>query len=85
MARKASRSAAPETANPTGIARCNVRADEFQRRASEPPPGLVREMWSMIMQNKKWWLVPILLMLLVLGTIVFLGGTAAAPFIYTLF
>jgi hypothetical protein len=39
----------------------------------------------MIMQNKKWWLVPILVMVLALGLIVFLGGTAAAPFIYTFF
>jgi hypothetical protein len=53
--------------------------------ANRPHAGLLHELASMIAHNKKWWLVPILVMLLVLGLIVFLGGTAAAPFIYTLF
>ena len=35
--------------------------------------------------NKKWWLLPILCMLLLVGCLLILGGTAAAPFIYTLF
>ncbi len=58
---------------------------DFQRQAEAPEPGLVRELFSMVMQNKKWWLIPILVMVVALGVIVFLGGTAAAPFIYTLF
>ena len=36
-------------------------------------------------QNKKWWLAPIVVSVLLLGALVLLGGTAAAPFIYTLF
>ncbi len=39
----------------------------------------------MLKQNKKYWLIPILLVLLALGALVLLSGTAAAPFIYTLF
>jgi hypothetical protein len=35
--------------------------------------------------NKKWWLTPIVLMLLILGVLILVGGTGAAPFIYTLF
>jgi hypothetical protein len=35
--------------------------------------------------NKKWWLAPIVLAVLVIGALVVLGGSAAAPFIYTLF
>ena len=35
--------------------------------------------------NKKWWLAPIIISILLLGLLVVLGGTAAAPFIYTLF
>lgn len=34
---------------------------------------------------KKWWLLPPLVMLLILGAIFMLSGTVAAPFIYTLF
>jgi len=37
------------------------------------------------MENKKWWLVPILLVFVLLGVLIVLGGTSAAPFIYTLF
>jgi len=36
-------------------------------------------------QNKKWWLLPIVVVMLGFGLLVFLSGTAAAPFIYTLF
>ncbi len=59
--------------------------EEVHNLATQRQAGLVGELTSMIMQNKKWWLVPILVMVLALGLIVFLGGTAAAPFIYTLF
>ena len=36
-------------------------------------------------ENKKWWLLPIFLVLLAFGLLIILGGTGAAPFIYTLF
>ena len=49
------------------------------------PRGLPRELWDFVRVNKKWWLIPILLVLLVLGAVILIGGTAAAPFIYTLF
>ncbi len=48
-------------------------------------PGLLREFWDFLRYNKKWWLTPIILTLLVLGVFVFLTSTAFAPFIYTLF
>ncbi len=56
-----------------------------QRQAEQPQPGLVRELAAMILHNKKWWLIPILATILALGLVVYLGGTAAAPFIYSLF
>lgn len=61
------------------------RRDDFQKLARQRRTSLVGEFWIMLMQNKKWWLVPLLVVLLVIGTIIVLGGTAAAPFIYTLF
>jgi len=36
-------------------------------------------------QNKKWWLLPVLIMLLIFGVLLVLSGTGLAPFIYTLF
>lgn len=47
--------------------------------------GLLRDLWGYLRDNKKWWLLPIILMLLVFGLMVFLSGTVLAPFIYTLF
>jgi hypothetical protein len=35
--------------------------------------------------SKKWWLIPIVVILVGFGLLVFLSSTAAAPFIYTLF
>ena len=58
---------------------------EFEKLSSERPPGLLREFWEFLGHHKKWWLAPVLLMLLALGVLVILGGSGAAPFIYTLF
>ena len=57
----------------------------FESRAAEPPRGAVSELLAFAFDNKKWWLTPIIVVLLGLGLLVILGGTAAAPFIYTLF
>jgi hypothetical protein len=53
--------------------------------ANQRQPGILRELADFLLHNKKWWLAPIILVLLVLGLLVVLGGTGAAPFIYTLF
>ncbi len=47
--------------------------------------SLIAEFWEFVRENKKWWLIPILTVFLLLGALVFLSGTAAAPFIYSLF
>jgi len=63
-----------------------VKQSEFERAASKPVQGgLVGELWGFMKQNKKWWLVPLLMTLLILGLLVLLSGTGLAPFIYTLF
>lgn len=58
---------------------------EFRRHAEQRQPSIVEELLYMLRTNKMWWLTPILVVLLILGAIIVLGGTAAAPFIYTLF
>jgi hypothetical protein len=46
----------------------------------------IGELWSFMRIRKKWWLLPIFLMLAVFGAlIVFTKGTAVTPLIYTLF
>ncbi|HUL71524.1 MAG TPA: DUF5989 family protein [Vicinamibacterales bacterium] len=47
--------------------------------------GMAAEFWYFLKNNKKWWLLPIVVIVLVFGVLVLLSGTAAAPFIYTLF
>ena len=48
--------------------------------------ALLFEFWAFLRVRKKWWLAPIVLLLLLLGfLIVFTQGSALAPFIYTLF
>jgi uncharacterized protein DUF5989 len=48
--------------------------------------SILAELWAFMRVRKKYWLTPILLMLLVFGGLVILAqGTAVAPFIYTLF
>ncbi|MEE2678289.1 MAG: DUF5989 family protein [Myxococcota bacterium] len=59
--------------------------DDFAAKASEERTGLAGEFVAFLKDNKKWWLAPIILSILGLGALVMLGGTAAAPFIYTLF
>ena len=54
-------------------------AEEKQRQ------GFVAEFLYFLKTSKKWWLLPIVVIVALFGILVFLSGTAAAPFIYTLF
>ncbi len=48
--------------------------------------SIISELWEFMRVRKKWWLGPILVMLVLLGLLlVFTQGSALAPFIYTLF
>ena len=58
---------------------------KFAQHATERRPGLIAELWEFLATNKKWWLTPIVLVLLLVGGLILMSGTAAAPFIYTLF
>ena len=59
-------------------------ADDFARQAEETPMGLLAEFWDFLKHEKKWWLTPIILVLLILAGLVLLSPVAA-PFIYPLF
>ena len=48
--------------------------------------SLLKEFWLFLKVRKKWWLLPIIIVMLLLGTLlVFAQGSALAPFIYTIF
>lgn len=58
---------------------------DFDALARSGRVGLLAEFWDFLKDNKKWWLLPIVLTILLLGVLVLLSGSGAAPFIYTLF
>jgi hypothetical protein len=58
---------------------------EFQKAGRDKPLSLGQEFWIFIKEEKKWWMVPILLVLGMLGLVAAFSSTGAAPFIYTLF
>jgi len=60
-------------------------ASKFEQEAGGRRLTLVGEFWEFLKHNKKWWLLPILLVMLLLGALVLIGGSGIAPFIYTLF
>ncbi len=46
----------------------------------------LKDMWQFLKERKKWWLAPIIFLLLVLGALLIFGSSSAvAPFIYSLF
>jgi len=60
--------------------------NQFEKMARDQRQGnVVTEFWYFLSQTKKWWLLPIVIVLLAFGLLMALSGTAAAPFIYTLF
>jgi hypothetical protein len=59
-------------------------SNDFERAAADAAsPSLLAEFCGFLCHNKKWWLLPILIVLLIFGVLIFLAGTGAAPFIYT--
>ncbi len=47
--------------------------------------GLIREFWSFLLHNKKFWLIPLIIIFILFGFLIIFGGSSAAPFIYPLF
>ena len=61
------------------------RSDSFAEQADMQGVSFLRELWDFVCHNKKWWLLPILIILFLLGLRLLLSVTAIAPFIYPLF
>lgn len=57
---------------------------EIQNKISKL--SVVRELWSFLMIRKKWWLVPLVVLLLIFGILmIFAESSALTPLIYTIF
>ena len=63
----------------------NQNKNDFKKAGSGAQDSIVREFIDFVFANKKWWLIPILLVFSLVGLLAVLGSTGAAPFIYTLF
>ena len=63
----------------------NAPPSDFERQAEEASPGLIAEFVDFLITSKKWWLTPILAVLLLIGVLILLSSSVVAPFIYPLF
>jgi hypothetical protein len=63
----------------------NEKPKTFAEAARKPRRGALAEFVHFLLNTKRWWLTPIIVLLLLAGLLVVLGGSGAAPFIYTLF
>lgn len=64
----------------------NKKNEDFEKLLkTEKSHSFVKELSLMLIHNKKWWLTPIILVLLLFGALIILGSSTYAPFIYTLF
>lgn len=59
--------------------------NEFEEASQEKQGNLLSEFMGFLQQSKKYWLLPLILVMLALAALLILSSTAAAPFIYTLF
>ena len=63
----------------------NEEGRSFSEAAKCRQRGLFAELVYFVAHNKKWWLTPIVVILVLVSLLVLLGGSGAAPFIYSLF
>jgi hypothetical protein len=68
-----------------GIVDDNLTKGEFENLVNSKGSSLVQDLFAMIVKEKKWWMFPIVLSILLIAVVVVLTQSVAAPFIYTLF
>ena len=68
-----------------GILMSERSEQKFSEQARQGQSSLLRETFAWLRYNKKWWLAPVVALLLLVGVLVILSSTAVAPLIYTLF
>ena len=61
------------------------KKSSFEDAGARKDAGSMRQVLEMVKENKKYWLLPIILMLMLVGVLIIMGGSTAAQFIYTLF
>jgi hypothetical protein len=59
--------------------------EQFVRESEKARRSFLRELWELLGHNKKWWMLPVMAVLLLVALLMVLSSTAVAPFIYSLF
>ncbi len=62
-----------------------VEPTKFEEAAEEKAMSLPQEFWVFLKENKKWWLLPIVIVLAGIAILTVLAAGPASPFIYTFF
>jgi hypothetical protein len=57
----------------------------FEAAAERSQPSSLRQLGRFLVHNKKWWMIPMLLVIALVGALLLTSGTVVAPFVYTLF
>jgi hypothetical protein len=58
---------------------------EFERQAEEAPSGLIEEFVDFLLHSKRWWLLPIIVVLLLMSALIWISGTSLGSFLYRLY
>ena len=58
---------------------------EFERESMRPRSTLLHGLFELLQQNKKWWMLPMVMVMLLFAVLMVLSNSAVGAFIYTLF
>ena len=61
------------------------KSQQFEQLGEGRQASLFEEFFTFIIENKAWWMIPIVAVFAIVGLLLLLTSTGAAPFIYTLF
>jgi uncharacterized protein involved in exopolysaccharide biosynthesis len=61
------------------------KQNEFLQESQEERGSFLSDYFAFLKRTRKWWMLPVLVVVLLFGLLVVLSATGAAPFIYTLF
>jgi len=59
--------------------------NQFAQQGQEQRTGLLADFIYLLKNNRKWWMLPLILVLIVFGIFMVLSSSGVAPFIYTVF
>jgi len=65
-------------------ARPSDAGKQFARQAKQASAGLLKEYWHFLRHSKKWYIIPTIVLLLLLGLLVGLSASGLMPFIYAI-